>query len=90
MGLYSPIEGSNPSVSAIPNFLKSLKDAAPAKRAFVTGPVTPGRDRDLAIRGLFTMYLQRRNGVCWFRKATPLDLVNIIGRAEANAAAADL
>jgi integrase len=28
------------------------------------------------------MYLQRRNGVYWFRKATPLDLVNIIGKTD--------
>ncbi len=28
------------------------------------------------------MYLQRRNGVYWFRKATPLDLVNIMGQAD--------
>jgi hypothetical protein len=28
------------------------------------------------------MYLQRRNGVYWFRKATPLDLVDVIGRTD--------
>lgn len=28
------------------------------------------------------MYLQRRNGHYWFRKATPLDLLRIVGQAE--------
>jgi hypothetical protein len=28
------------------------------------------------------MHLQRRNGVYWFRKATPLDLVKIMGQAD--------
>jgi hypothetical protein len=28
------------------------------------------------------MYLQRRNGRYWFRKATPLDLVEVLGQAE--------
>jgi len=28
------------------------------------------------------MYLQRRNGHYWFRKATPLDLVHVLGQAE--------
>lgn len=28
------------------------------------------------------MYLQRRNGHYWFRKATPLDLLRILGQAE--------
>jgi hypothetical protein len=28
------------------------------------------------------MYLQWRNGVYWFRKATPLDLVEVLGRAD--------
>jgi len=28
------------------------------------------------------MYLQRRNGVYWFRKVTPLDLVNSMGQTD--------
>jgi hypothetical protein len=28
------------------------------------------------------MYLQRRHGRYWFRKATPLDLVEVLGQAE--------
>ncbi|MEH2541714.1 MULTISPECIES: DUF6538 domain-containing protein [unclassified Bradyrhizobium] len=28
------------------------------------------------------MYLQRRNGVYWFRKATPLDLINVMGQTD--------
>jgi hypothetical protein len=46
-------------------------------------PVTTDRHKAVGSKGArLEMYLQRRHGRYWFRKATPLDLVEVLGQAE--------
>src|ERR1035437_7553476 len=46
-------------------------------------PVTSDRHTAAGSKGArLEMYLQRRHGRYWFRKATPLDLVEVLGQAE--------